>query len=252
MRVPTKQGINHNVYVYSIPLYIKLIEFIDRDYRYRELAGKVTRGQKSDKAKALAIFKWVRANIKTVIPEGWPIYDDHIWYIIIRGYGTQDQASDVFTTLVSYSGVEAGWARVMIPGHEKGLVLSFVRIDGQWRVFDIAAGVYFTRAPEGHALYHTVQGVNEWPSVQGSAPPKERWSFTDKERALASVDEIIAGDYGIWPKTESGQRAVYDDYFRYMKQYLSGITLRPKKQMPFQRIFCELAGIGRGDRQDKE
>ncbi len=209
--LPTKQGINYEVRVYRIPLYIKLIEFIDRDYRYRMLSREITKDLRSDMDKAATILKWVRSNIKTDIPEGWPVYDDHIWHIIIRGYGGADQAADVFTTLAAYSGLEAGWARVFIPEDRGSLVLSFVKIDGGWRVFDVMRGV----------------------------------NFTNDEGDIASVEDILAGRY----EKETARQEVglsgrtYEDYFRYMEGYMHDIASKPRKQMPFKRILYEFKNI---------
>ena len=46
--VPTRQGVNYKVRVYKIPLYIKMIEFISRDYRYAQLSGEITSGKGSE------------------------------------------------------------------------------------------------------------------------------------------------------------------------------------------------------------
>jgi hypothetical protein len=211
IKTSTRQGINHKVRVYNIPLYIKAIEFIDRDYRYRALAREITQEKPDDEEKVLAIFQWVRANIKTDIPDGWPIYDDHILNIIIRGYAASDQINDVFTTLCAYSGLPAGWTRVFVPGNRQGLVLSLVNVRGRWLVFDLFRGVY----------------------------------FINREGKIASTDDILSGRYkkdGSSSRTGSSS-LTYEDYFKHMERYLGNITLRAEKQMPFHRMFYEARGL---------
>ena len=75
-------------------------------------------------------------NIKNQ-PKGFRVVDDHIWDIIVRGYGSSDQLSDVFTTLANYAGYEAFWENLYTDKTRKGLILSFVKIDNKWHIFDV-------------------------------------------------------------------------------------------------------------------
>ena len=84
------------------------MEFIDRDRNIAATADAVLGGIEGEEAKAAAALAWTRANVRNA-PSGLPIIDDHIWHIIIRGYGEADQRSDVFTTLLAYAGVRAYW-----------------------------------------------------------------------------------------------------------------------------------------------
>lgn len=211
VKVSTKQGINYDVRVYKIPLYIKLIEFVDRDYRYRELARDIVKGIRGDKEKVMAILKWAHANIKTDIPADWSVYDDHIWHTIIRGYGQSDQIADVFTTLSTYAGMPSGWARIFVPSRRGGLVLSFVNLSGRWCVFDVARNVY----------------------------------FINKKGDIASIEDIETDNYEKDAARQNieGSQLTYEDYFKYMKEYMNDITERPLKQMPFRRIFYEARSL---------
>ena len=92
----------------------------------------------------MAIYNWTVANIKRP-PKDFPIVDDHIWDIIVRRYGGNDQIADVFTTLVSYAGYEAFWEKLKPAGAERALVLSFVRIGKEWKAFDLYYNRYFLR-----------------------------------------------------------------------------------------------------------
>ena len=71
------------------------------------------------------------------MPKGFPSIDDHVWDIVIRRYGGTDQMADVFTTLAGYIGHEAFFEGLRISEAEEALVLSFVRIDNEWHMFDV-------------------------------------------------------------------------------------------------------------------
>lgn len=90
----------------------------------------------------MKIFAWTCANIRKV-PDGFPIIDDHVWYIIIRGYGMSDQSSDVFATLCNYAGVDAFYTIIRTKDKASEIILSFVRLDKRWRFFDPYRKVYF-------------------------------------------------------------------------------------------------------------
>lgn len=140
--VATKQGVNFEVSEHRLPLYLKTFEFLDRNAQYRQLANEITLGAAKDQARVLAVFNWTARRIQPA-PEGWPVVDDHILNIIIRGYGTSDQRADVFATLTTYAGVPAFWQKVKAPGTEDGVILTFVQVDRRWIVMDIANGFVF-------------------------------------------------------------------------------------------------------------
>lgn len=138
IKVGSKQGINGEIRIIRIPLYLKILDFYDRHYNYKWLAGRVAGDAYSDKEKALRLFEWTYNNILKV-PEGLPVIDDHVWHIIVRGYGASDQASDVFTTLCNYLNLDAFFMGV----GPRRVPLSFVKLDNKWRIFDPYHGVYF-------------------------------------------------------------------------------------------------------------
>lgn len=144
MPAPTRQGVDFTVSVHRLPLYLKALGFVDRHYQYHHLARQITAGVSSDRDRALAVFTWTRQHIHPTPPE-LPVIDDHIWHIIIRGYGEDDQMADVFTTLATYAGVPAFWDVVEVK-HRGRLVLSFAQIDTRWVVFDVAHGTVFADA----------------------------------------------------------------------------------------------------------
>lgn len=141
--VTTRQGIDYEVRVFKIPLYIKAIEFIDRDYHYKKLVGDIIKGKAGDKARILTIFDWVGANIATDIPAGWPVYDDHVLNIIIRRYGTSDQVSDVFATLATYAGYPSIVRKITVPDSAGKFCVTLVDLNGRTLVFDPYFKNYF-------------------------------------------------------------------------------------------------------------
>lgn len=140
--VTSTQGVNFEVSTHRLPLYRKAFEFLDRDAQYRQLAEEVTREAASDQQRALAVFDWTARRIQPA-PVGWPVVDDHILNIIIRGYGSSDQRADVFATLTTYTGVPAFWQNVKAPGMQDGVILTFVRVERRWVVMDVANGFTF-------------------------------------------------------------------------------------------------------------
>jgi|SRR3989338_1886733 len=141
IQVTTKQGVNYEVQLLKIPLYLKIIDFYDRNFNYAELAKKVVKGAKGNEQKVMKIFFWTKEHIRHN-PESLPVIDDHVWHIIVRGYGMDDQFQDVFTTLCNYSGVDAFFDYFKDKTGKKK-PLSMVKIEGEWCVFDAYNGIYF-------------------------------------------------------------------------------------------------------------
>lgn len=142
IEVTTKQGVDGDVRSIKIPLYLKILDFADRHYNYKALVKRITAGAKTDEEKAMRIFEWTSSNIKKNPPE-LPVLDDHVWHIIVRGYGVGDQSQDVFTTLCNYAGYDAFFSAVYVEKPKKGKILSFVKMGNSWKVFDAYNGVYF-------------------------------------------------------------------------------------------------------------
>jgi len=128
--VTTRQGIDYAVSARKIPLYIKLMQFFERDYYYRSLAKDITLHSANQKDKALKLFVWTARNIHRQ-PENFPVVDDHIMNIIIRGYGTADQSADVFTTLCEYSAMPGCFLTMRSPDGKEFLTASIISINGK-------------------------------------------------------------------------------------------------------------------------
>lgn len=146
----TRQGVNFKVTEKRLPAIIKGMDFLVRDYEYRHLAAEITRGCATEESKAEALLQWTHEHIRPV-PPGWPVVDDHITHIIIRGYGTKDQVADVFTTLATYAGIRSFWRVSRGREGSRPRVLSFLRMGGQWTVWDVAEGIAI-RDTAGHLM----------------------------------------------------------------------------------------------------
>jgi hypothetical protein len=198
-------GVNFVVTQQTLPLWVKAIEFVDRDRNMAETARAILGGIDGDEAKTTAALAWTRANIRNQ-PPGWPIVDDHIWHVVIRGYGQSDQQADVFTTLLAYAGVPAYWT--LIGRQPEEIPISYVRIRDRWRVFDVQRGLVFRSA--GGDL----------------ATPEELAADHDLIRvaAAANVDDI------------DGYLARFNGY----EAPVAPDVLRADLQMPGRRLWYEI------------
>jgi len=213
----TRQGVEFRQFTFTLPLYQKALDFVQRDLSYSRLVQRLVSEEASAESRALTIFKWTRENIRDV-PAGFPVIDDHISHIIIRGYGTDDQKADVFTALTTYAGVPAFFSAST--DAEPSLVLSWVWIDERWRVFDVENGVV----------------------------------FRSRSGALASVEEL-AGDS--WVLESVAAERVYRDrdyasYFVGFRLPDPPDLLRAELQMLWPRVSYRLkrfVGLGRREWQ---
>ena len=205
LEVTTRQGVNFEVSTHQLPLYVKAFEFVDRSVQYQQITDEVTRGAVSDEDRALKVFDWTRRQIRRT-PDGWPIVDDHILHIIIRGHGVNDQQADVFATLTTYAGVPAFWAKVS--HNQVGVILSFAYIEEQWRVFDVFNGVVF-RNPKG--------------GLATMADLKDRPNLVPASMRSVAVDGVAYGDI----LSRALMPAVPD-------------PLRAELQMPSTRLWYEM------------
>ena len=141
--VTTRLGIDYQWSSQRIPLYEKAVNFLSRDLQIRRLAREITAGASSQGEKLLRIFSWVTTTIRPV-PEGFPVVDDHIFHIIVRGYGAEDQRTEAFVTLAGYAGFQARVARLE-PPHSPGnfLFVALVRCGTKTYVFDVNHRILF-------------------------------------------------------------------------------------------------------------
>lgn len=137
----TRYGVNFHVASKTIPLYEKAVDFVSRDIQARRLAREITAGAASDRARLEKIFRWVGGNIRPV-PAGFPIIDDHVWNIVVRGYGADDQRTEVFALLSSYSCCAATTVELRVPSRG-AIMVAVVDVEGTPRVFDVVHQLIF-------------------------------------------------------------------------------------------------------------
>ena len=204
----TRQGIDYVVSEHAIPRWVKMAEFLSRHYRYKKLTAEIVKDIKTPQEKAQAIFQWTRKNIKQEIPENWPIYDDHVLNIIIRGYGTDDQAADVFTFLCTYAGMPSAMYLAFYQESPDHIILALVQVGEKFLVFDLTQGNYF--------LNH--------------------------ESEIASLDDLISSPSLVsFAKNKPMVKDIrYEDYFRNLFRVEKFLTLRAELQMPLKRIVYEI------------
>lgn len=207
---PTRRlvGVNFVVSEHTLPLWAKTMDFVQRDANVSATAHAVLGGYPDAEAKATAALAWTRANIRPT-PQGFPVVDDHIWHIFVRGYGEPDQRADVFTALLAYSDVPAYWMLIGEPPDQ--LPLSYVRIGDRWRMYDVTNGLVFRN------------GAGEL------ATPEE----------LASNPRLVAA-----AATAAGVDAAnYDRYFKNFEPPKAPDVTRADLQMPLRRAWHEARSL---------
>jgi len=141
----TRYGINYRWASRRIPLYEKTINFLSRHLQTKRLAEELTRGAANDEEKLLTLFQWVGAHVQPT-PKGFPVVDDHPLYILIRGYGAEDQRTEAFALLAHYAGFSSSVARLKAPGTGTLLHVALVRQGIRHLVFDITHQLVFRTA----------------------------------------------------------------------------------------------------------
>lgn len=212
--VTTLSGVNYEMAEHRLPLWRKVKAFLDRDRQTAHLASRVVAAAPGDEERSVAVLRWTNAHIRPHPPDA-PVIDDHVWSIVERGYGSSDQQADVFTTLLTYAGTPAYW--ILIGPDRPALPLSFVLIDGSWRVFDVERGTAFRNA----------QGDLATPEELAANPALIRASATER---VADIESYLAWFRGFTPPTAPE-------------------VFRARMQMPGPRLTFELQNLaGRGGR----
>ena len=140
----TRQGINYKVRAINIPLYLKLHNFFDRHMNYGWMVDQIINDGMTDQQKAEAIYEWTIRHILRQ-PSQLPVVDDHVWNIIVRGYGISEQMADVFATLSNYAGLKSFFityegVKGSVPN---SIVLAAVYFDGAWHICDLYSQTVF-------------------------------------------------------------------------------------------------------------
>lgn len=203
--VTTKQGINYQWHTVKLPLYLKILDFYDRHFNYKDLVKKITKDAKSDEERAMKLFEWTHKNIRES-PEDFPIVDDHVWHIIVRGYGVNDQFSDVFTTLCNYAGTSAFYIWVYSDDKKGALPLAFVEINDRWFIFYPYRGAY----------------------------------FENRRGELADIEDIKANDWVVVENNDEGPTINYAEYFGNFSMPKEHNLTKGSIQSPINRLNFEV------------
>jgi hypothetical protein len=160
IKVTTRQGIDYKIYTIRMPLYLKILDFYDRHFNYRWLARRITEGKTAEEEKVMAIFDWTVENIRHQPPE-LRVVDDHVWHIIVRGYGAHDQFSDAFSTLCNYAGFDAFFMKLSNKARTSKIPFAVVKINRKWYLFDPYNSIYFIKK-DGHLASVEDIARGEW------------------------------------------------------------------------------------------
>ncbi|MDP3703695.1 MAG: transglutaminase-like domain-containing protein [Candidatus Omnitrophota bacterium] len=205
--VHSRQGINYEVTQHTLPLSLKLAGFAYRDMEYRHLASALTRGISGDEARVLRLYGWVRAHIAAGNPPGLPVVDDHVWNIIVRGYGDPDQLADVLATLCAYAGIPAEMAMLGPPDGPPVHAVTMVKLEGRWCPLDPFYGI-IVRHPDGRLM--------------------------SREEFLADPSRLSQAAGGIVIKGVE-----YSRLYAWLPEIDSSGELRPYRHMPLRRAWYE-------------
>lgn len=213
MTVYTRQCVDYKCHTISLPLYLKLLDFFDRHYNYKNLVKKIIMGAVTEEEKVMKVLQWTKGNIMPPLKEQ-PIIDDHIWYTIVRGYGARDQFSDIFSTLSNHAGVESFFCDLYTKDGIGKIPLSFVKIKNRLYAFDPYRGVY----------------------------------FQDTQGALADVEILKEGRWRIKslrPLSEE-EKEDYAQYFSALPDSNARVSLsRANSQSPLNRLLLEIKRLFR-------
>ena len=204
--VTTLQGVNYKVHAVKMPLYLKILDFYDRHYNYKNLVNKIVDRNDTGAERAIKLLQWTHDNIKEN-PKELPVVDDHVWYTIVRGYATGEQFSDVFTTLCNYAGIKAFFNIAYNKDRTSGIFLSFLKVDGRWTAVDAYNAVYFEEAPG----------------------------------KLAGIGSLKRGNYLKKALDRDVHRGIdYNDYLSNLKEVNNSEMTRPNIQSPFNRFIFQV------------
>ncbi len=144
----TLEGVDDQLKLHRIPLWEKAVTFYLRHRHLERMVAEAVQGETDPERRVLKLLEWTRKAVHPQ-PPGLPLVDDHISHIVLRRYGNESQLAEVFTALTTYAGYEGRWGWYTPPGASEAVVLSFVRSDRGWWVFDVRNGGWF-ETDSGH------------------------------------------------------------------------------------------------------
>jgi len=186
----TRQGINHVTHELKIPLYLKLSNFLDRHWNYQWLVKQIVDKKMDDAEKIETVYLWTQKHI-ILQPSKLPVIDDHVWHIIIRGYGTEDQINDVFATLSNYAGLKAIILFCKAPEGKLPPYISLAAffLQGAWRLCDVSMGIKFVNNDNSWASFdEVIAGVGKAKSFKIPSNGKPILDYYSYIQKLEKID----------------------------------------------------------------
>ena len=162
--VETRHGVDYEWTSTTIPLYEKAVNFVSRDLQVRRVLDVVIGDESDPREKVVRLFDWVHANVRPT-PDGFPVVDDHILNIIIRGYGAQDQRTEAFALLSTYAGMPAAHVIEKGPDGVTDYHLALVQVEDELYLFDVVNGVAFE---DSTGALVDVEALREEPALLAS------------------------------------------------------------------------------------
>lgn len=150
----TRQGINWQVSEIKIPLYLKTLLFLSRNYEMKFYTQQILQDEKEDVAKIKKLYEWTTLHIHPT-PQGFEVIDDHPLHIFIRRYGAGDQMADLFSLLCTYAGLSAFYRDFKVNG--AAYSLAFIKHKNSWYAFDLSKGIEFIKEDQTWATLPNIQ-----------------------------------------------------------------------------------------------
>jgi len=139
-----KISINYEVSVYKIPIYLKLLDFMNRHYNYKHLVNNINSNNSTDEDKIINTTNWVISNIKKInLNQDIDIVDHHPITIVERRLGIDEQFSDILSVLLVYSDIDSFFKFVKLVNVEAYYPLTFFKIYNYWSIADPQNGIFF-------------------------------------------------------------------------------------------------------------
>ena len=139
-----KISINYEVSVYKIPIYLKLLDFMNRHYNYKHLADNINNQNSTDKNKVINTTNWVISNIKKInLNQDIDIVDHHPITIVERRLGIDEQFSDILSVLLVYSNIDSFFKLIKLDNFDTYHPLTFFKINNYWSIVDPLNGIFF-------------------------------------------------------------------------------------------------------------
>ena len=139
-----KISINYEVWVYKIPVYLKLLDFMNRHYNYKHLADNINNKNSTDKDKIINTTNWVISNIKKInLNQDIDIVDHHPLTIVERRLGIDEQFSDILSVLLVYSNIDSFFTLIKLDNVDDYYPLTFFKIYDYWSIVDPQNGIFF-------------------------------------------------------------------------------------------------------------